>query len=350
VDSAGNLSAVATLQPYPFETVVFYDTICPANAYTKHGFDIPASELQTAGLYERQYDIQNTTGGCDTVMMLKLTVKPAYDIVIEDITCKNNRYNRYGFTISADSLQEKGTFLYHDTLVTVFGCDSLVTLSLTVASQDTSHIPASICSGETYTQNGFNENKTGIYYNMLQNVYGCDSLVELDLTVNPVPDIEILALSDNFCEDDFAMLEVITNGDSFLWNTGSAENPINITQSGIYTATAFLGNCKDTASYTIEECPCIIYIPTAFTPNGDGLNDIFKPVIHNGEYRIKTYEMTIYDRWGNLIFSTQDHQTGWDGNDTAGRPYAQGVYNCRIRLTDKTGKETIRQTGVTLVR
>jgi len=341
-NSAGCDSLVILdLSVTPFDTTVIYDTICINNAYAKYGFDIPASELQTAGIVEFRDTIPSITG-CDTLIILNLNVIEKEIFTLNAVICYGYVYQENGFNVS-----DSGT--YYDTLQNRFGCDSIVILNLTVKLQDTNKIFAEICDGERYTQNNFNETKSGIYTQNRKNKYGCDSTVILYLTVKPTPKIEILPLTDNFCNDDFIILEIISNGESFLWNTGSSENPLTLTKAGTYTATAFIENCSKTAHYTVEECPCVIWIPNAFTPNGDELNELFRPLISCHE-TLKSYKLHIYDRWGNLIFQTSDYAVGWNGKDNNGKDYAAGVYNYLIEYVNSKNERVRKNASVTLVR
>jgi len=371
-------------------TTNIHDTTCLNNDYKKHGFNISADKLQTVGTFEYQYNIPNPTG-CDTLVVLKLYVTPKDTFNIFATICEGNIYSQNGFnetesgtytqnlknSSGCDSLvilnllvskdttrfditicegetyQENGfnhsvSGTYTQNLKNSSGCDSLVILNLNVVKPpDTVFISAAICEGETYNQNGFNHSTSGTYSRNLLNYAGCDSTVILNLTVNPIPDIEIFAVTDRFCEEDFILLEIITNGDSFLWNTGSSENPLTITKSGIYSATAYLGNCKDTASYTVDYCPCEMWLPNIFTPNNDGLNDVFIPVVHSN---LASFTMHIYDRWGQVIYVTHSF-TAWDGTAN-GRHVAAGVYYCTISYScahDPT-KILHKHGSVTLVR
>ena len=222
-------------------------------------------------------------------------------------------------------------------------------LNLTVIDKDTVFIPATICQGETYHENGFTASKTGNYEQKLKNHFGCDSLVVLELTVNSTPDIEIIALTDNFCNEDFMELQIITNGDSFLWNTGSSKNQITIVKSGIYTAMSYLGNCNQTASYFVDECPCVVFIPSAFSPNNDGLNEVFKPYISCFE-TLKDYKFFIYDRWGNIAFKSFDYAVGWNGTNGQQKDYSSGTYTFVIEYTDLKDKRVTKNGSVTVVR
>jgi gliding motility-associated-like protein len=85
------------------------------------------------------------------------------------------------------------------------------------------------------------------------------------------------------------------------------------------------------------------HVPTAFTPNNDGLNDTFRPVV---DYeRVHQFSMVIYNRWGQLIFETTYPAEGWDGKDAPA-----GVYSWVISYSDMVGKVVKMRGGVTLVR
>lgn len=85
--------------------------------------------------------------------------------------------------------------------------------------------------------------------------------------------------------------------------------------------------CTDSA-YTLVEGPVLIYIPNAFTPNNDGINDAFKVVISE----VTRYELDIFNRWGELVFHSEDPDEVWIGNVNGGEHYAPaGMYNYRLK-------------------
>ena len=88
-----------------------------------------------------------------------------------------------------------------------------------------------------------------------------------------------------------------------------------------------------------------ILVPDAFTPNGDGQNDEF---LAKGIYFDK-FRMTIYDRWGSVIYSTTEKTKGWDGTEN-GQPALTGQYMYRIEVEDLTGLKTVRTGALLLVR
>jgi gliding motility-associated-like protein len=145
---------------------------------------------------------------------------------------------------------------------------------------------------------------------------------------------------------------------SWLWNF---EDPLNDTASnlqnpahtyqdtGIYCPMLTVTNihgCKD----SITECLVIspqytLYIPDAFTPNGDGKDDIFLP---RGEY-IATFDMYIFDRWGMKLFHSTDLYSGWDGT-VNGRICQEDTYVYLINVTDNLGKKHSYIGKVTLIK
>ena len=123
---------------------------------------------------------------CDSIIELTLTVKSLEPFVIYDTICSNNAYAKHGFIIPASKLQVAGTFEFQDTIPSTNGCDSIIKLTLTINPLDTTPIVATIAQGEVYSQNGFNESVSGTYTQKLQNQFGCDSTVILELTVTGV--------------------------------------------------------------------------------------------------------------------------------------------------------------------
>ena len=128
----------------------------------------------------------------------------------------------------------------------------------------------------------------------------------------------------------------------------SDENPEHqFTGYGTYSALLEVVNdcgCRDTAFQTIEVWRDIyMYVPNAFTPNNDGLNDAWFPVIR-GEENIATYSLQVFSRWGHVVFETNDPTDVWDGGHQGDGPdtgdyYVQNdVYSWRIAIKRKRGE------------
>ena len=104
--------------------------------------------------------------------------------------------------------------------------------------------------------------------------------------------------------------------------------------------------CVDTAYNKVVVYPSYsIYIPNAFSPDGDGINEIFKPQGRN----ITEYQFDIYDRWGVRLFSTDKFTEGWDGT-VNGKIAPIGVYVYQIKFTAYAKYETVKIGKVSLIR
>jgi gliding motility-associated-like protein len=99
---------------------------------------------------------------------------------------------------------------------------------------------------------------------------------------------------------------------SYLWSTGSDSSGITVS-SGTYSVQVVdVHGCKagDTIVVQSKNCPEMLAVPNAFSPDGNGVNDIFKPHI---EGRLDEYYFVVFNRWGEIEFSTHDPAAGWDG-------------------------------------
>ena len=107
-------------------------------------------------------------------------------------------------------------------------------------------------------------------------------------------------------------------------------------------------NCVDTAMVLITVVPdVVIYVPNAFTPNDDGVNDVWLPVISNNSDEI--FEVVIYSRWGELIFKSNDPHVGWNGKHN-GKLVEAGVFTYKITYGDVFNKKYVKTGTVTVVR
>ena len=110
--------------------------------------------------------------------------------------------------------------------------------------------------------------------------------------------------------------------------------------------------CLDTAKLqVVAPYPIIIYVPNTFTPDGDELNNVFLPII-SGNIDLYSYTMNIYNRWGEMLFTTHNLNVGWDGiHHISFRPVQDGVYTWEIIFRKKSNDEKIKQHGtVTVIR
>ena len=162
----------------------------------------------------------------------------------------------------------------------------------------------------------------------------------------PNPALKINADVPDIC----GLASIVVSTDSFYhdyrWNDNSKSLNLLVTQPGIYwVEVTDSNNCKGRDS--IEILPCEKFgAPNAFSPNGDGLNDVFKPLFN---VPVVNYKLSIYNRWGQLVFQSADPGRGWDGTmDGIALPPDAYVWNCKFRL--QGNKEEDKRGTVVLVR
>jgi gliding motility-associated-like protein len=129
------------------------------------------------------------------------------------------------------------------------------------------------------------------------------------------------------------------NIDSIIWHDGSSSswfeqlNYPSLADTFVISATAYGCDVKyDTVLVVLEDCNCQFYVPNSFTPNGDQINEGFQvyydcPVIE--------FEFLIFNRWGELIFESQDPNFVWDGTIKSGGQVQDGVYAWRMRYMNE---------------
>src|SRR5690606_23184482 len=109
-------------------------------------------------------------------------------------------------------------------------------------------------------------------------------------------------------------------------------------EAGFYSVMQTVYNqfgCVDSTLRPVKVDGFLVYIPNAFTPNEDGINEIFRPSIYGEEIRL--YSFRIWNRWGEEVFFTEDPEEGWNGAEPSGKHYAESeVYPYKIVITGKT--------------
>lgn len=142
---------------------------------------------------------------------------------------------------------------------------------------------------------------------------GCETLDSFEVYVNQpwrTIDLSIDSIIE-LCEREETVLELNQANTTYEWEDGSVSASRAVTGEGLYwvSATNECGTQYDSVWVEEKECPCQLFIPEAFTPNNDGDNDEFIAVTDCG---LKVYEMTIFDRWGKVLFNTETFKP-WDG-------------------------------------
>jgi gliding motility-associated-like protein len=151
-----------------------------------------------------------------------------------------------------------------------------------------------------------------------------------------------------------------SNSDTYTWTfgDGSSSSELDpeheyVDEPGTYVIKLIANNqagCKDSIEHTvIIKDELIFYVPNTFTPDNDPYNQIFKPVLRSGMDK-STYGMTIYNRWGELIFETSEVEYGWDGS-YKGNQSPDGLYVWVIQFKDSKSDKIYKYNGsVNLLR
>ena len=334
-----------TVKPNSFSN--YNITLCQGENYGGH---------TTTGTY---VDIFPSANGCDSTRTLVLQVNPVKVTHLYPEICKGQTY----FAAGSNQIAS-GT--YYDTLSTYLFCDSIIVTHLHVRDLPKPNLgpDRGICRFEeiilnpgTFTsylwQNGdtTQELHTGIlgYYHVaVKDDIGCEGRDTVHLN-------EIYPLPANFVSGDTSICRgnIVTlmsqKFENYLWSTGSTAPSIHVTRSGTYfiSVTDYHG-CRGTDSamvYFYTDCKDLV-IPNAFTPNGDHLNDDFKPLV---PAPITQYQMKIWNRWGAMIFETNNYKEGWDGS-YKNLPQQTGTYIYTISFRNVDGQYVFKKGTLVLIR
>ena len=162
------------------------------------------------------------------------------------------------------------------------------------------------------------------------------------------PDFD-LAKDSILCIDKTLTLNAACLYGTYVWNDGSTEDTLTVNIPGQYwvTATNECGTLTDTADVKLKDCTCYLTIAEAFTPNNDNLNETFAPTYISCEF--KQYQFDVFNRWGQLIFSTGNYNLKWDGN-YRGIHAPQGIYVYVLNYVDQDGVRNSEKGIISLIR
>ncbi len=192
------------------------------------------------------------------------------------------------------------------------------------------------------TQPRFSVSSPGIYH-VAVNINGCYSFDTVTVAYNYKP---MFSLGPNkaICNSNSLLLDPGVNNANYLWQDGSTYPTYLVRQTGQFSVMISneCGSLSDTV--IIQKGGCELFIPNSFTPNGDGKNDIFRPLTF-GNFNF--YEFTVFNRYGKVVFSSNDPKKGWNGN-YMGKDQDAGTYVWKcIYQIDKMMKNT--ETGTVIL-
>lgn len=213
---------------------------------------------------------------------------------------------------------------------------------------DAGNFASYLWNNGSYSQT-INVTVPGQYYVTVKDVRGCEgSDTTLVPVILPAP-AGFLPVDTSICQYGTIQLKSIRSYNSYLWSTNQTGNSITISKSGQYwLEVTDKDQCagRDSIQVAPKECMEGFYIPTAFTPDGNGRNDLFFPLVF-GE--VKEYHFTVFNRWGEKVFESRELGKGWNGSTGAMKQDTNVfVWVCSYRLEGKEKK--VEKGSVVLIR
>ncbi|HNY62710.1 MAG TPA: gliding motility-associated C-terminal domain-containing protein [Bacteroidales bacterium] len=198
----------------------------------------------------------------------------------------------------------------------------------------------------------------GIYTVSVED-YGCVDTVtfEIEEIPNPIACFDFSPDGMLTTEQLVSFYNCSSNGENYEWNFGDGHNSTMINpqhqyfNAGNYNVTLFTSNqydCIDSTSTLIVVIDKVmVYLPNSFTPNQDGVNDVFIPIFSSVSEI--GYQFTVFNRWGEVIFQTTNPSKGWDGTHQ-NKTVPAGIYSYLLLFQNENGKEFKRSGSIRLIR
>lgn len=329
------------------------------------------------------YTVHGTdTNGCTGVDSLVVTVHPDPVITInpsaqqicygDTVTISASGavsyvWNPGNISINPLVVNPLQTTIYSVLAEDVHGCTGSDSVTITVLQSPVVTILSSsdsICSGESVTLDALSDiagtqftwstGQTGtplvispaatVSLTVTGNASGCKGTQSATIIV--LPDATVFLGEDDYiCPRESILLKPSGTFSHLIWWNGTNAPEYTIHQPGIYWVEAFSGKCVASDTIVMHECPAL-FVPNAFSPDGDGKNDRFFPVWN----ALDMLQMDIFDRFGRILFSTTDPSSGWDGTEQ-GNPCPEGVYVYSIKYYNPEFNQTKVKAGtVHLIR
>jgi gliding motility-associated-like protein len=277
--------------------------ICAGQSIT-----IGTKTYNSTGIYSDTF----STASCDSIRVLLLEVAaPTFDTVSQSICAHQS------ISIGPKAYTSSGTYI--DTFSTIY-CDSIRVLNLVVEKEKSDTVPLHFCEGEQFTIGNKTYSQSGFYTDTF-NTSSCDSFRTFYILVFPRPVAQITASNTYVLPGDTVQLNTDSNAlYSYLWTPNATINNITIanpvaniaSSTWITVQVTDTNNCKtyDSLFIMAQDCESSIYIPNAFTPNGDNINDGYR-IYGNC---IQLNQLLIFNRWGEKVWETKDMEKEWNGN------------------------------------
>jgi len=299
--------------------------------------------------------INNAGGGCGN------------DIAIDDIRihiCNPGREQSV-VLCAGESVEVNGKVytepgVYKDTIPGASFChDSILVTEVRSGAAEVNAIDTFVCGGEAFRVGTNTYSEPGFYIDTLLNEAGCDSIVHLQLSTASLS-ASLEASADSIALGRSVRLQASGQGEGpLIWTwlttdglsctdcTNPVAEPLTTTNYVLSVQDGITG-CRDTLEKEVTVLPCeAVFAPSAFSPNGDGRNDTFRPLYGDCVQEVSLLE--VYNRWGGLVYRSAVPNEAWDGY-AKGRLCNVGPYLFRALLRLKDGKEQWVQGELQLLR
>ncbi len=400
--NACDSTILTTIEVNPVFPTDKYITLCQGQTYTLEN----GVTIATTGIYPVFY---NTINGCDSTITTHLTVNPAPTITQNPVICEGQsvQVGTHIYKISGTYIDTFSTVLscdsfvitnltvnprsyfsqtvsicegqnyglnghvytqagnYQDTLSNVNGCDSVITTMLKVISYPVANLgpDIGICIGQSHwfsvpnnadaylwqdssTSSRFKADTIGLYWVEMTNEGLCSDRDSVEINIIYSSPSGFMPANMEICPEASIVIAAEGTFSSYLWNTQDTTPYLTITEAGRYwlRVTNEFG-CSGKEGIEITPCPHALYIPNAFTPNGDVINGYFEVF----GLEVRSLDMLIFDRWGNEVYHILGLQDKWDGK-VNGKDAPEGVYAYRLRATFTNGDALNKAGTITLIR
>ena len=308
------------------EPIVYNAEICQGESYNENGFNF---NNPAPGTYQDSYI--NEDG---RTIILNLTVYPTHERNLQTSICEGNDFNYGVFHFEAP---EAGVHTQEHVFSSVHGCDSLVIMTLTVHPSYEQEITAEICEGEDYKENGFNLTNlsAGTYNETLEfeTDYDCDSIVNLTLTVHEAPIVDIEG-NTTITQGESTTLTA-SGADSYVWSTGETTATITVSpeETTKYSVVGTTNGCEAESEITVNV--------TVGVSENDALNAKIYPNPTQGELNVRCTgmrEITVFMPNGQTIEKINVNDDNYTLNMSN---YKSGVYYLRITTENGTSIQKV---------
>jgi gliding motility-associated-like protein len=298
-----------------------FPVICPGQSYT---LPYTGQTVTTEGTY---LDIGRKPGDlCDTRATIYLTVKDTSSEKVFTNICTGQTYTLPDKTV----VSTQG--VYTTKFTSSIGCDSTIVTDLRIVDSLKLSLIGFICEGKAFTlPNGKSITTAGNYPLYYKSAAGCDSIIEYILLnkKNATDTFEV-----TICKDRGYRLP----------------NDSIVTTEGVYIVIVKDPNrCDSVLTVKVNisnNNETLVKMPTVFTPNSDGINDVLKV---KGLSKSQLELFSVYDRWGVLLFNTTNLDNGWDGK-LKGNNMPIGVYVYLVRAKDCDKQSRLYKGTVGIIR